>query len=120
MTRKINKLEKPGRPQGNFHALFGRSPIFYGHFRVDVVMSEWSIRISSSYDIQNTQRNYFLFTAEGFAMSKPSISSKVFKLLKIVKHFLIFQELFSIFLMISEYNMQAKWNCIFSHHYFQH
>ena len=46
MTHKINKLEKPGRPQGNFHALFGRSPAFYGHFRADVVMSEWSTRIS--------------------------------------------------------------------------
>ena len=49
MTRKINKLEKPGGPQGNFHALFGRSPTFYGHFRADVVTSEWSTRISSSH-----------------------------------------------------------------------
>ena len=48
MTHKINKLEKPGGPQGNFHALFGRSPTFYGHFRADVVMSEWSTRISAS------------------------------------------------------------------------
>ena len=48
MTHKINKLEKPGGPQGNFHALFGRSPTFYGHFRVDVVTSEWSTCISSS------------------------------------------------------------------------
>ena len=48
MTHKINKLEKPGGPQGNFHALFGRSPTFYGHFRVDVVTSEWSTSISSS------------------------------------------------------------------------
>ena len=40
MTRKINKLEKPGGPQGNFHALFGRSAAFYGHFRVDTVTSE--------------------------------------------------------------------------------
>ena len=48
MTRKINKLEKPGRPQGNFHALFGRSPTFYGHFQADVVTSEWSTRISPS------------------------------------------------------------------------
>ena len=46
MTHKINKLEKPGGPQGNFHALFGRSPTFYGHFRADVVTSEWSTRIS--------------------------------------------------------------------------
>ena len=48
MTHKISKLEKPGGPQGNFHALFGRSPTFYGHFRVDVVTSEWSTYISSS------------------------------------------------------------------------
>ena len=48
MTRKINKLEKPGGPQGNFHALFGRSPTFYGHFQVDAVMSQWSTCISSS------------------------------------------------------------------------
>ena len=46
MTHKINKLEKLGGPQGNFHALFGRSPTFYGHFRADVVTSEWSTRIS--------------------------------------------------------------------------
>ena len=46
MMHKINKLEKPGRPQGNFHALFGRSPTFYGHFRADVVTSEWSTRMS--------------------------------------------------------------------------
>ena len=48
MTHKINKLEKPGGPQGNFHALFDRYPTFYGHFRADVVTSEWSTRISSS------------------------------------------------------------------------
>ena len=48
MMRKINKLEKPGGPQGNFHALFGRSPTFYGHFRADVVTSEWFTGISSS------------------------------------------------------------------------
>ena len=48
MTRKINKLEKPGGPQGNFHALFGRSPTFYGHFQADAVTTEWSTRISSS------------------------------------------------------------------------
>ena len=48
MTRKINKLEKPGRPQGNFHALFGRSAAIYGHFRADAVTSEWSTRISPS------------------------------------------------------------------------
>ena len=49
MMRKINKLEKPGGPQGNFHTLFGRSPTFYGHFRVDVLTSEWSTCISSSF-----------------------------------------------------------------------
>ena len=49
VMHKINKLEKPGRPQGNFHALFGRSPTFYGHFRVDVVTSQWSTRISASF-----------------------------------------------------------------------
>ena len=48
MMRKINKLEKPGGPQGNFHALFGRSAAVYGHFRADAVTSEWSTRISSS------------------------------------------------------------------------
>ena len=54
MMQKINKLEKPGRPQGNFHALFGRSAAFYGHFRADAVTSEWSTRISSiNRDIQN-------------------------------------------------------------------
>ena len=46
MTHKINKLEKPGGPQGNFHALFGRSAAVYGHFRADAVTSEWSTRIS--------------------------------------------------------------------------
>ena len=48
MMSKINKLEKPGEQQGNFHALFGRSPTFYGNFRADAVTSEWSTRISSS------------------------------------------------------------------------
>ena len=48
LTRKINKLKKPGRPQGNFHALFARSPTFYGHFWTDIVMSDWSTHISSS------------------------------------------------------------------------
>ena len=48
MTCKINKLEKPGGPLGIFHALFGRSAAFYGHFRVDAVTSEWSTRISAS------------------------------------------------------------------------
>ena len=38
MMRKINKLGKPGGQQGNFHALFGRSPTFYCHFQADVVM----------------------------------------------------------------------------------
>ena len=50
MMGKINKLEKPGGPQGNFPALFGRSPTFYGHFRANVVTSEWSTFISSSRD----------------------------------------------------------------------
>ena len=58
MTHKINKLEKLGRPQGNFHALSGRSPTFYGHFQVDVVTSEWSTRISSSCAIFNTKQNF--------------------------------------------------------------
>ena len=48
MMRKTNKLEKPGAPQGNFHALFDRSPTFYGHFRADAGTSEWSTRISLS------------------------------------------------------------------------
>ena len=46
MSFKINKLEKLGRPLGLFHALFGRSAAFYGHFRADTVMLEWSTRIS--------------------------------------------------------------------------
>ena len=46
MTRKINKPEKPGGTQGNFHALFGSSPTFYGYIRAEVVTLEWSIRIS--------------------------------------------------------------------------
>ena len=46
MTRKINKREKPGGPQGNFHALFGRSAAIYGHFQADAVTSEWSTHIS--------------------------------------------------------------------------
>ena len=37
MMRKINKLEKPGGPQGNFHALFGRSAAVYGHFQANAV-----------------------------------------------------------------------------------
>ena len=41
MRCKISKLEKPGGPQGNFHALFGRSAAIYGHFQVDTVASEW-------------------------------------------------------------------------------
>ena len=49
MTCKINKLEKPGGPLSIFHTLFGRSAAFYGHFRADTVMSEWSTSISSSY-----------------------------------------------------------------------
>ena len=48
MTSKINKLEKPGGPQGNFHVLFGRSAAVYGHFQADAVTSEWSTRISLS------------------------------------------------------------------------
>ena len=48
MTCKINKLEKLGGPQGNFHALFDRTAAVYGHFGADAVMSEWSTRISSS------------------------------------------------------------------------
>ena len=48
MMGKVNKLEKPGGPQGNFHALFGRSAAFYSHFRVDTMTSEWSTCISSS------------------------------------------------------------------------
>ena len=46
MMHEINKPKKPGGPLGNFCALFGRSPTFFGHFRVDAVMSEWSTCIS--------------------------------------------------------------------------
>ena len=48
VTHKINKLEKLGGPQDNFHALFGRSAAVYGHFRADAVTSEWSTCISPS------------------------------------------------------------------------
>ena len=51
------------------------------------------------------KKNYFLVTAEGFEMSKTSISSKNFKLFKDAKHFLSFQKLFFMFLMISAYNI---------------
>ena len=56
MTCKINKLEKPGGPQGNFHALFGRSAAIYGHFRADAVTSERSTRISLSLVLKKVQR----------------------------------------------------------------
>ena len=38
---------KTGWTTCNFHALFGRSPTFYGHFQADVVMSELSTCIPS-------------------------------------------------------------------------
>ena len=47
MTCKINKSEIPGQPLSFFDALFGRCTAFFGHFLVDVVMSEGSTRISS-------------------------------------------------------------------------
>ena len=34
------QLPKPGGPLSFFHALFGRCTAFYGHFLVDVGMSE--------------------------------------------------------------------------------
>ena len=43
----INFL-KLGGPQGNFRALFSRSPAFFGHFWVDAVTSEPSTHIPSS------------------------------------------------------------------------
>ena len=46
MMCKINKSEIPGEPF--FHALFGRYTSFYGHFLVNVGMSEGSTCISSS------------------------------------------------------------------------
>ena len=55
MMRKINKLEKAGGPQGNFHALFGRCAAFYGHFWADTVTSEWSTRISASASLKSKQ-----------------------------------------------------------------
>ena len=61
MMCKINKLEKPGRPLGIFHALFGRSAAFYGHFRADTVTSEWSTRISSSTLTARSRYWVFLF-----------------------------------------------------------
>ena len=48
MMRKINKREKPGGPQGNFHASFGRSAAIYGYSQADAVTSECSTRISPS------------------------------------------------------------------------
>ena len=60
MTCKINKLEKPGGPQSNFHALFGRSAAVYGHFRADAVTSEWFTRISHqlSHDFKIALNSY--------------------------------------------------------------
>ena len=60
---------------------------------------------NNAHDIQNNLDKLFLLTVKGFAMPKPSTSSKDFKLLKFAKHFLSFQELFFMFLMISEYNI---------------
>ena len=44
----INFL-KLGGSEGNFHALFGRSPTFFGHFWVDAVTSEPSTRMPSCF-----------------------------------------------------------------------
>ena len=66
MTHKINKLEKPGGPQGNFHASFGRSPTFCGHFRADILTSEWSTRISSSPFIKILELHICKKTFEAF------------------------------------------------------
>ena len=80
MTRKINKLEKPGRPQGNFHALFGRSAAFYGHFErtlwrqsgppayhhqwmISVLNLSWRRYLfyrNQSIDLQNKSMDWFL------------------------------------------------------------
>ena len=49
MTCKINKSEIPGGPFSFFHALFGRCTAFYGSFLVDVMKSEGSTHISSSW-----------------------------------------------------------------------
>ena len=54
MTCKINKLEKPGGQLIIFHTLFGRSATFYGHFRADTMMSEWSTGISLSQYTNNS------------------------------------------------------------------
>ena len=64
--------------------------------------------------------NYFQVAVKCFAMPNCFISSKDFKLFKVTKHFLSFQELFFIFLMISTYNTWAKWNCNISHQCFHH
>ena len=49
--------------------------------------------------------NYFLVVVKAFTMPRPPISSKDFKLFKVSKHFLSFQEFFFIFLMISQNNI---------------
>ena len=56
MMCKINKSEIPGGPLSFFQALFGRCTAFYGHFLVNVVMSEQSTRISSSRRISKRDR----------------------------------------------------------------
>ena len=105
MMCKINKLEKPGRPQGNFHALFGRSAAFYGHFWVDTVTLEWSTCISSS-NVRDTiqfrregqpwhlKRRIFLqdrsihFHFNRTSVIRPAKASWVFSALKSTSHFL--------------------------------
>ena len=61
MMCKINKSEIPGEPF--FHALFGRCTSFYGHFLVNVGMSEGSTCISSSEIFQGNrgQKNHPCF-----------------------------------------------------------
>ena len=80
MTCKINKLEKPGWPQVNFHALFGRSAAIYGHFRADAVTSEWSTHISLS-NIGST------LTKSCYKSNKQKARSKIWKPRKSRKFF---------------------------------
>ena len=55
------------------------------------------------------QGNYFLMVAEDFTMPKPSVSSNDFKLFKVAKYFLSFQELSHI---LNDENITHKLNGI--------
>ena len=77
MTCKMNKLEKPGGQLRIFHTLFGRSAAFYGHFRADTMMSEWSTRISPSpYSTKLPLSKNSMFNDESLMFSQNQILSE--------------------------------------------